>query len=83
MKALLFALIAAGSLSACVVEPARVQLRSPVVLEPPRIVLPVYEYEGDYYRHHHWRGDDDERGHYYYDDRGGFCPPGQGMKGRC
>ncbi|WP_174874742.1 vir-repressed protein [Vogesella oryzae] len=79
MRTLLIALIAAGSLSACVVQPARVQLRSPIVLEPARIVVPVY---GDDGGHHHWHGDDDGRG-YYYDYRGGFCPPGQAMKGRC
>ncbi|EEG10034.1 putative periplasmic lipoprotein [Pseudogulbenkiania ferrooxidans] len=56
MKTLLFALIAAGSLSACVVEPAHVRVRAPVVLEPA-VVQPAYG--------------------------GGFCPPGQAMKGRC
>ncbi|BAK78658.1 hypothetical protein NH8B_3911 [Pseudogulbenkiania sp. NH8B] len=57
MKTLLFALIAAGSLSACVVEPAHVRVRAPVVLEPA-VVEPAY-------------------------GGGGFCPPGQAMKGRC
>ncbi|MDC7714837.1 vir-repressed protein [Vogesella sp. LYT5W] len=62
MKTILFALIAASSLSACVVQPARVKLRSPVVLEPV-VIEPVYD-------DHYHRG-------------GGFCPPGQAMKGRC
>lgn len=66
MKTLLIALIAAGSLSACVVQPARVHVRSPIVLEPV-LVGPVYDYD-DGYDHHR---------------RGGFCPPGQAMKGRC
>ncbi|MDC7701988.1 vir-repressed protein [Vogesella indigofera] len=42
MKTILFALIAASSLSACVVQPARVKLRSPIVLEPV-VVEPVYD----------------------------------------
>ncbi|SMF35801.1 vir-repressed protein [Pseudogulbenkiania subflava] len=42
MKTLLFALIAAGSLSACVVEPAHVRVRAPIVLEPT-VVEPVYD----------------------------------------
>lgn len=42
MKTILLALIAASSLSACVVQPARVKLRSPVVLEPI-VVDPVYD----------------------------------------
>ncbi|GHD72434.1 vir-repressed protein [Vogesella fluminis] len=62
MKTILFALIAAGSLSACVVQPARVKLRAPIVLEPV-VIEPAYD-------HHHHR-------------HGGFCPPGQAMKGRC
>ena len=49
MKTLLFALIAAGSLSACVVQPARVHVRSPIVLEQV-LVGPVYDYDDDYYR---------------------------------
>lgn len=45
MKTILFALIAASSLSACVVQPARVKLRSPVVLEPvaPIVIEPAYD----------------------------------------
>ncbi|MFC3533903.1 vir-repressed protein [Vogesella facilis] len=76
MKTLLFALIAAGSLSACVVQPARVHVRSPIVLEPARVVVPVY---GSGHYHDRYDDDDDDRGYY----RGGFCPPGQAMKGRC
>lgn len=43
MKTILFALIAASSLSACVVQPARVKLRSPIVLEPAVVVEPAYD----------------------------------------
>ena len=75
MKSLLLALLAAVGLSACVVQPARVHLRSPIVLEPARVVVPVYGDGG----HLRWHDDDDD--HYSY--RGGFCPPGQAMKGRC
>ncbi|WP_051002178.1 hypothetical protein [Pseudogulbenkiania sp. NH8B] len=63
MKNLLLVLIAAGSLSACVVEPAHVRVRSPIVLEPGVIVAPTYYggYGGEEYRHHrHERHDDDD-----------------------
>lgn len=69
MKSLLLALLAAAGLSACVVQPARVHLRSPIVLEPARVVVPVYDYD-----------DDDDYHHYH---GGYFCPPGQAKKGRC
>ena len=38
MKNLLLALIAAGALSACVVQPAHVRVRAPIVLEPAVVV---------------------------------------------
>jgi len=43
-------------------------LRSPIVLEPARVVVPVYDYDDDDYHHYHG---------------GYFCPPGQAKKGRC
>ena len=51
MKAVLLTLLAAASLSACVVQPARVRVRSPVVLEPAVVVEPEHS------RHHDDDGD--------------------------
>lgn len=64
-------------LAGCSYTPARLETR------------PLLEIDG-YSGHRHYRDDDYryrrhrvER-HYYYDDhRGGFCPPGLRMQGRC
>ncbi|UYG05590.1 hypothetical protein OCT51_09595 [Halomonas sp. LR3S48] len=77
------------ALAGCSYSPARITPEPLVVVDGSH-----RHYHGD--RHHHHRERYVKRhyrdGHLYYDDRryrdrhrhrGGFCPPGQSMKGRC
>lgn len=59
MKNLLLAMSAACALSACVVQPPHVRVRSPIVFEPGVIVAPSYG-GGEYRHHRHERDDDDD-----------------------
>lgn len=73
------------ALAGCSYSPARITPEPLVVVDGSH-----RHYHGDKHRYRH-RDRYVER-HYYYDDRryrdrhrrrGGFCPPGLGMQGRC
>jgi hypothetical protein len=73
------------SLAGCSYSPARVTPEPLVVVDGGH-----RHYHGD--KHHYRHRDRYVERHYHYDDRhyrdrnrrrGGFCPPGQAMKGRC
>ncbi|WP_111412166.1 hypothetical protein [Billgrantia lactosivorans] len=77
-------------LAGCSYSPARITPEPLVVVDGSH-----GHYHGDKYRHRH-RDRHVERRYYYdghrhdgrryrdrYRPRGGFCPPGQAMKGRC
>lgn len=98
IRLLLLVLVAASlTLAGCSYTPARVQSRPLVEIDtgyPYYSGRRYYHDDDHYHRHRDYRRDRryryDGHRHDYYDDRGrdhrgrgGFCPPGLRMQGRC